>query len=412
MRAIVFSLLTSACFLVGLRAEVKPVSISAPETTAWTGELVPIVVELRANGSFSGSASFDIPEIPGTLLVKTGNPVVGSKELEGESWFIQTHQFALFSQKSGTVEVPPLSVRFEAREGFTGPAKEISAKTDPLSIEIRRPPGSEGIPFLVTTESFSVSETWDPVSESAEVGDVFRRTIVQTADGLTGMALLPASTDAPEGVRVYPPKVETSDNTERGAFKGERREVLTYLLQQDGAITLPELSYSWWNPKSEKLESKTLPGLTVQVTPAPVSEVSEAVDFRLWLACLTTIALVYFQRRHLSAGAFKVWRAMNPPEQVAARHLRRACKRGDAASACAAWNQWAILTNFECELNSTLHASVLEMQSVLYGGANLVEWRGSRLRKAFQEERNAHRKRITDLSPGFLPPLNFPNKPT
>ena len=175
---------------------------------------------------------------------------------------------------------------------------------------------------------------------------------------------------------------------------------------------MPELSYSWWNPKSEKLESETLPAVTIQVAPAPVSEVSEGVDFRLWLACLTTVALVYFQRRRLRAGAFKVWRAMNPPEQVAARHLRRACKRGDAASACAAWNQWAILTNYECEPDSTLHASVLEMQSVLYGGANIEEWRGSRLSKAFQEERNAHRKKTADLSPGFLPPLNFPNKLT
>jgi len=413
MRALVPGILIAAMLGSTVRAEVNPVSISAPETTAWTGELVHIIVELKANGSFSGSASFDIPEIPGTLLVKTGSPVIGSKEIEGEDWFVQTHGFALFSQKTGSIEIPSFPVRFECREGFTGPVKQVTAETEPLTIEIRRPPGSEDIPFLVTTESFDLSETWEPVPESAAVGDVFRRTIVQRADGLTGMALLPASTNAPEGVRVYPPKVETNDNTERGAFEGERRETLTYLLQQSGAITLPELIYTWWNPKSEKLESKSLPAITVQVAAAPVTELSSAVSSSRWIGWIIAVAAVLifvWQRQCLSNAMRKTWRILDPPEQAAARHLRRACIHNDAEAAGKAWNQWSILAGYECGPGSELHASVLEMQSVLYGSSNAGAWSGATLREEFQKERNVRRRMKARPSDSFLPPLNFPNK--
>jgi len=111
---------------------------------------LPFYVELRAPGSFAGTAGFDLPQLPGTLLMKIGNPVVGSQEIEGESWFVQTHEFALFSQRPGTLEVPPFSVRFASREGFTGPAKEMQAKAPSWKVDIRRPPGSDKIGFLIT----------------------------------------------------------------------------------------------------------------------------------------------------------------------------------------------------------------------------------------------------------------------
>jgi hypothetical protein len=90
---------------------------------------VPFFVELRAGGSFTGTASFDLPQLPGALLMKIGAPVVSSQNFEGRSWFVQTHEFALFSQKPGTLEVPAFKVRFASREGFTGPAADIEAQS-------------------------------------------------------------------------------------------------------------------------------------------------------------------------------------------------------------------------------------------------------------------------------------------
>lgn len=412
MRVVVLILLLTAFLGGGARAEVPPVSITAPESEAWTGERVRVFVELRANGSFSGSASFDLPEIPGTLLIKVGNPVVGTKEMDGESWFVQTHEFALFSQKTGTVTIPPFAVRFGSRDGFTGPGKEVTVKTEALPVKIQRPPGSEGIPFLVTTEKLTVEETWDPVPGAATVGDVFRRTIIQKAEGLTGMALLPAPTVAPDGVRIYEPRVETSDNTQRGAFMGERRETLTYLLQEDGSITLPELTYTWWNPEKESLESKTLPAVAVQVVPVPfLVEPAAPGWFRangVVLAVLV-VGLVVFLRQRIATVFQKAWRILNPPERVAVRHLRRACHRNDPAAACESWNEWRSVVARDVHPDAELRTAVLAMNRALFGPVAECAWEGRALWYAFSKSRHAARSVGVLSSTSALPFLNYPN---
>ncbi len=73
--------------------------------------------------------------------MKVGNLVVSSQDIDGRSKFVQNHEFALFSQKTGLLEVPAISVRFAGREGFTGPAVDVQAQVPGWKVEIRRPPG-------------------------------------------------------------------------------------------------------------------------------------------------------------------------------------------------------------------------------------------------------------------------------
>ncbi len=228
-------------FSIHLHAGIEPVVIRVPEAKAWIGQRLPLYVELRARGSFAGAASFSLPEIPRTVIIKIGNPVVSSQQIDGESWFVQMHEFVLFSQQSGTVEIPAFEVRFGSHDGFTGPVIEQQAQVPGTSIEIQRPPGSESISFLITTESLDLSENWQPEPQRqpgpVKAGAIFKRTIVQRAAQMTGMALTATPTDAPDGVRVYPGQPEVTDKTERGDFLGERRETITYQLQKPGSLS-------------------------------------------------------------------------------------------------------------------------------------------------------------------------------
>ena len=181
---------------------------------------MPFTIELRARGSFSGSASFDLPQVPGTLIVKIGNPVVGSKQLDGENWVVQSHEFALFSQQVGTLEIASFPVRFERREGFTGAAEAMQAETPVLKFQIERPPGSEDINFLVTTDSLELSESWEPEPGPARVGTVFKRSIVQRAREIPGMALAPVPDAAPDGIRVYPAQRRPTTSLPAGNSSG------------------------------------------------------------------------------------------------------------------------------------------------------------------------------------------------
>ncbi|MGI9241093.1 MAG: hypothetical protein ACR2RV_09840 [Verrucomicrobiales bacterium] len=408
---LVIHLAAIGCALLGtLRAEVARVAITTPEPKVWTGQKLPLMVELRSRGSFSGSASFSLPKIPRTVMMKLESVVVSSKTLEGESWFIQTHEFALFSQQSGPLQIPEFPVRFGSREGFTDPVQEIDTMVPAITVEIERPPGSEDIGFLITTESLEVSETWDPQpgTTTAELGSIFKRSITQRADQMTGMALIPAPLDATDGIRVYPPKAETSDSTERGDFSGERRETITYLVEKPGTLTFPEIRYTWWNPEKEELESKLLPAVTVEVAapPSPPAASDQRADWRWWLSLAVIAGLLAWKRAWLVGRIERQWRKWHPPERVARKALLKACRGNDARSASRAWFRWLAARPEDFIVSGELGEQITDLERSLYGPDPGGGWRGGALADAFRANLKAHQLTRGQDRHAMLPELN------
>lgn len=393
--------------ITSVKAEQAPATISAPNKQAWVGQRLPFFIELNTRGSFDGSPTFSIPQIPGTVILKVGNPVVSSRQIDGEDWFTQRHEFALFSQRDGTLEIPAIPIRFSSRNGFTGPVTDIDAKSEALTLTIQRPPGSEDIGFLITTDSLEITETWEPEPASAGIGSVFKRTINQRAVEMTGMALAPAPTRAPEGTRLYPGRAEVTDKTERGDFLGERRETITYLIEKPGTITLPEITFNWWNPTTKTIESKSLPAVTFDVPAPPEVAASSNSTRKLiwpWLLAIALIAITAWQRKTLASLAFQICKALNPPHRVAARKLLRACRANDAAQASAAWSAWIDTRPAGYQPPPDLQLAVLNMQRHLFGPAPASPWQGDNLARAFQQQAIAFSTIKHEAFP--LPPLN------
>ncbi|HEY5952724.1 MAG TPA: hypothetical protein VIT18_00075 [Terrimicrobiaceae bacterium] len=395
---------------IPLRATVDPVSVKLPEAKAYAGQRLPFFVELRSSGSFGGATSFTLPEVPGTVIVKVGNPVVSSEQIEGQSGFVQSHEFALFSQRDGSIEIPEFSVHFGTREGFTGPVTEVDDKVPGFSVRIERPPGTDPNRFLITTESLSVQEQWVPQpSGDVKTGTVFKRTITQNAEDMTGMALAPASTTAPDGIRVYRGNAEVTDDTERGAFSGQRTETITYLVERPGSYTLPTIRYDWWNPTTKQLESKTLPGVNFTATapPEPVAKQSWAKRsfvVLLWLlAAAAFILLGWSYRSSIAHFTSRLYDRIDPPDHRAARAFLRACRRNDAPAAVQAWAGWKRLRPGFTP-SGGLQERLIELQRHLYGAqASPQSWDGAALASAFRRRLAAPPERHSLTS---LPRLN------
>lgn len=372
-------------------ADVEAVAVRVPSPEGWVGQRMSVFVELRAAGSFADTASFDLPELPGTIVLKIGSPVVSTQELEGDSWFVQTHEFAVFSQKTGTVRVPEFPVRFRRRDDFVGPVQDVTANCPAFELQLKRPPNSDNIPFLITTNSLDVTETWDPQPGPVEFGAILKRTIVQTSEQIPGMALMPAPTAAADGIRVYTGDMSTQDSLQRGDFQGQRSETLTYLMQRSGEVELPEIVYVWWNPQTEQLESKVLPPQKIVVGPRPVTDSPAElrppnpwIAIASWTLAITLTCVVVAGRSRWLQRLRAVWLWLNPPERVSARTLLRACHGNDAAAANRAWNQWRTLQTPGYVPSVSLADAVCDMQRALFGSTKPAEWSGRELMTAFQ----------------------------
>lgn len=385
-------MLACMCLCVRAAAEVQPAVLNMPESEIWTGQRLRFFVELRSRGSFSGAASFSLPRIPKTVILKVSNPVVSSKDIEGESWFIQQHEFALFSQANGRLQIPEFEVRFGRRDGFTGPVLDVKALIPAAEVTIKRPPSSEQFGFLITCNSIEISEVWEPSPGPAKLGAVFTRTISQKAVGMTGMALMPPPISADDGIRVYPEPEQIRDNTNRGDFTGERVDKMVYLMREPGTRTLPAITYAWWDPSSKKIFTKTLPAVTFEVAAPPTSATStassESPEAKLvWLFGIAAmLVVVVWQRSRLTGIVTRLIKIIWNPERNASRMLRWACCRSDAASANAAWLQWRSLQGSELESYPGLKTAVNELQATIYRNDSDDHWNGESLGRAFKQQ--------------------------
>lgn len=376
----------------------QPVEIDVPNPKAWVGQRLSFTVKVRAPGSFVGATSFTLPQISRAVIVQVGSPVVSSEDVGDESWFVQTHEFALYSQASGQVTIPAFEVRYSNRDGFTGPSTDHSEQTPAAQVEIQRPPDQAPNVFLVTTDNIKVEEKWEPSPGKAQQGDVIQRVITQTADEVSGMVLAPPPSKVPEGVQVYLKSPEVTDNTERGEFTGQRRDTVKYQLQRSGQITLPAIRYVWWDPEKESFGSTTLPEVTFDVAAAPQPHIADTDNQnRAWLPwiMLTVAALIAFaatQTQRIRGCWQTLHRWWNPPERVASKKLIQACQSNNASAAEAAWSEWQNVTssdqNVSAELNpAELDAAIMELHRSLYGGDVDSSWNGQPLRQAFERSR-------------------------
>ena len=118
---------------------VDPVRAEVGKESAWTGEAVPLIITLYSPGPFSGTAAFDLPKVPLTAFVKTGNPVVASEKIDGETYFTQQHQFSLYTQSVGQLTIPSFPVRFAGKKTFTSAPEPVEGSTPELRFESKAP---------------------------------------------------------------------------------------------------------------------------------------------------------------------------------------------------------------------------------------------------------------------------------
>ena len=184
---------------------------------AWTGEGVPLVITLYSPGPFSGTASFDLPELPKTAFVKVGTPLVGSEEVDGESYITQRHEFTIFTQQAGEIVIPTFSIRFSGKKTFTSDPEPMGGATQELRFQSKRPPGTESMGVVISVSEMKVQQVWQPeLTAEINAGDVIQRTITRTAEDTTAMMFPAVVASALDGVRIYDQQPIVEDKTERG----------------------------------------------------------------------------------------------------------------------------------------------------------------------------------------------------
>ena len=122
--------------------------------------------------------------------------------------------------------------------------------------------------WWLPANNLEIIEKWQPEPPIFKVGDPVTRTLTIIADGVTGDQIPELEFNYPDTIKGYAdqPQIETekSDN----GLRGIRKEKWALIPNQDGTITLPGISVSWWDVTTNNLRSVVIPSKKIEVQSA------------------------------------------------------------------------------------------------------------------------------------------------
>ncbi|GLU29813.1 BatD family protein [Brucella sp. NBRC 12950] len=388
LRLMCFSLIVSATQFINDAAAQEPmVRAKIGETGPIVpGQQVQLVITVLAPGFFTSPPQFPLFALPHALVTLSDERSQNITDTINNVQFSGIQKrYSIIPQVSGSYRIPEIQVSFDYLED--GAPKKGTVKSQPLTFTVGAAQNNRQTGFAVG--SLELSQSFDRPPDKLQTGDALVRTLTITATDTVAITIPPINIGTPEGLDQYVKPATVADNVSVGRKTASRRiETIVYTASKSGAFTLPEISYRWFDVKSQQVQTATLPETTVTVTTSaaksatPVEPASKGTLSRKSLWTLEITAL-------LIAGliAFETWyrarftnllRQWNERRRNSLHHQRRQTLRiistGDNARINAALEVWSRRLGYSsihawaaAANDGSLAAQVEILQRQLYG---------------------------------------------
>jgi len=390
----------------------------------WVGQQVTLNLDLKTTGLSFSDTLFSLPEVNGAFLMQTDTTTIKfSETVDGQNWQIIRYPLALYPQKAGQLEVPPINVRFSSSAGFGSTGKNFEFQSELLVLTVKQPPGVKPGDLVITTTSLQLDHDWHPKTEILHAGDAITLTVTRRANDISAMLLPPLPVFRNAGLAAYPQAPEVSDKTNRGDLTGERVDTIIWVVEKPGIYEIPGIRFQWWDPLSQELKQQIVPGLSLDIPSSPsngsVANTTAAAGktrhllLPILLILMTgLLAIALWLRFGRKAGDKRL-----DDEKSAFAALQKACKSNQAAQAHAAIHTWlsyssaspkfrhATLSEFARSVNDQLLVTELEKLQEAIVTSN-EKWQGNELLVSLQTIRHKINTQKKVQSKSYLAPLN------
>ena len=175
--------------------------------------------------------------------------------------------YAVIPEKSGTLVIPQVRYQGEIIQRgssqnnfgniFQKRGQRIFSTSTTQSVEVKAlPTGFKN--WWLPTDNLVIEEKWQPDPPVFRVGEPVTRTVAIFVNGVSGNQIPELKFDYPVTLKGYAdqPLIET-EKSEKG-LKGMRLEKWALIPSQPGKIELPGVSVSWWDIKSDTLQTAVI----------------------------------------------------------------------------------------------------------------------------------------------------------
>ncbi len=244
------------------------------QDTAWVGEQVELVTVawfprgLRER--LRDRPTLRAPALSGLWSLRSDVvPVLAESRWVGGYYYdIFVADQTIFPLGAGRIVAPPavLTYAVPLSTSYYAPQERRTLSSRSVTLEVRAVPGAQSSALGTGPTARTASAAWRGPTGALAAGQPAVVDLVVTGQG--NLALWPTPVvDWPAGVRVYDEPTQVHSVTTDGWVGGEKHFRFTIVAESAGVVTLPAVSYPYFNPQRARVDVAQAAPLTLPVVP-------------------------------------------------------------------------------------------------------------------------------------------------
>ncbi|WP_181040016.1 BatD family protein [Aureitalea marina] len=255
-------------------AQTKPASIWATarlsKEQVMVGEPLIVTVTVYTSTWFTKPPVFSEIQVRGAVMTKLESRTGAKTVTIGRKQYPAIEQrFVIYPNAIGQNTLPEIEVVTTGppEGGYKGIERTVHTKS--RSFDVLAPPEGIDATNWLSAYDLNLTETWDRPLRDLKAGDILERRITIKAQGALAAFISPIVPEKPDFGTIYPKQPILGNIQGQTLFNGSRTEILTYLLEEDGSFTIPEVSVQWFNLRNRQLETESIPSFTIDIADNP-----------------------------------------------------------------------------------------------------------------------------------------------
>ena len=288
------------------------IDVSIEPGAHYVHEEIPLTVTITQG---AGARDLQLSELASNDfgLKQSGEDKIYQARRNGTTVNVIERQYLLQPQKSGSLTVPPLTLRARVNDpdarrspfggAFAGgafssmfnspgmpssvfddifnPGRQVAISSKPLVLDIKSRPTTNGGWFLPARD-VELQADWGSVTPTFKVGEAATRTIRLLALGASQEQLPDIRLDSAEGARVYVDRSNSETMDSESGTVAVREFVTSVVPTGATQVTLPAIEVKWWDTEADVERVARLPAETYPVqggvVPATSGSATAQVD--------------------------------------------------------------------------------------------------------------------------------------
>lgn len=242
------------------------IELTADKAEVYVQEQLILTVRLFFRGNLIRGELSD-PQHPNAVIEPLGKQKESSSLRDGVRYRMVERRYALFPQKTGSLNLPAIRFEGQARSP-DGSLRFLRDSAELFEVQVKDVPAEfSGSTWLPATD-LTLAEAGMPPTLNLETGENLTRTLSLQATGLPSEALPPLPDSVPDGLRSYPESPQRDTSTGPAGITSTLTQTRALVPVTEGQLTLPAIRIPWWDTESNSEKVALIPAQTLNVASA------------------------------------------------------------------------------------------------------------------------------------------------